>query len=213
MVCGRARGAVQGAGQGSGGATLPDKEADKITRPEKIPAKLDDLAATKDAVVADMPPDAARHAEEAAATLRVQVMTLQDLVATGRLKPPRYSGARGRSRGAVAEATSTSTGEALGRARQTAGAATRRRTGDLDWRGGGGPSRVAERNALVDAETARGKEALEKLEARPRIRRRGRIAITGPRGIRAPAHADVHRARDASPRTWSPRGPRARRPG
>ena len=138
-----------------------DKEADKITRPEKIPAKLDDLAATKDAVVAEMRADAARHAEEAAATLRVQVMTLQDLVSNQVEAAAEYLLEESRRR--VAEAMHAEAAKHSGDAKRLAG--DRHRHRDLMRPQLALPSRVAERNALVDAETARGKEALEKLEA------------------------------------------------
>ena len=138
-----------------------DKEADKITRPEKIPAKLDDLAATKDAVVTEMRADAARHAEDAAATLRVQVMTLQDLVSNQVEAAVEYLLEESRKR--VAEAMHAEAAKHSGDAKRLAG--DRHRHRDLMRPQLALPSRVAERNALVDAETARGKEALEKLDA------------------------------------------------
>ena len=138
-----------------------DKEADKITRPEKIPAKLDDLAATKDAVVAEMRADAASHAEDAAATLRVQVMTLQDLVSNQVEAAAEYLLEESRRR--VAEAMHAEAAKHSGDAKRLAG--DRHRHRDLMRPQLALPSRVAERNALVDAETARGKEALEKLES------------------------------------------------
>ena len=105
--------------------------------------------------------DAARHAEDAAATLRVQVMTLQDLVSNQVEAAVEYLLEESRKR--VAEAMHAEAAKHSGDAKRLAG--DRHRHRDLMRPQLALPSRVAERNALVDAETARGKEALEKLDA------------------------------------------------
>ena len=57
-----------------------EKEVDKITRPDKIPPTLDELAAANDAIVTELQEGAEKHIREAAAELRLQVLSLGDLV-------------------------------------------------------------------------------------------------------------------------------------
>ena len=137
-----------------------DKDVDAITRPDAIPAKAEDLSATKDAIVVELREEAARHAEEGAATLRLQVLTLQDLVSNQVETAMEYLLEEGRRH--VAEAMHAEAAKHAGDAKRLVGDRNRHR--DLMRPQLALPSRKTERDSLVESETTRGKEAFEKLE-------------------------------------------------